>query len=386
MKAAIVFFSCVIILFASGVFLFAKINSQKTQEKITLWLINKKIIAEANRIQKPQNNVEQTAVLGKADASIPESYSLSVLPRKQVFNLSCEFAAAAAVIYHYTNDELFSVKNQLEAEKTLIAKIPASMNPNIGVRMGESAIGNSDRVYSNLNQKFGGTDYYGVHAPPFIDLFWEYKLLAKPIQKTDVDAIKKAIFSGHLVMAWIQVGHGKAVDASLSYGTTPVVKGEHAVVVYGYNKEGVYFMDPGIGKNRFMSFQTLLEATSAFPLPFLEVYPSVAKPDYDPTERVDILTGLDRSVIKILIQNSNKEVGAGNSMAEILKDFGYKVQSVEQVNKDDQEGVSILLKKELSDYEKLLQQDISLAGYKISSFSATQALDNFVDAVVLVGE
>lgn len=386
MKGVFVLFAFVFLLLISGLYTFQRFNVAKTKEKITLWLINKKIIAEANKVQKPQSNEEQTAVLGKVDSSIPGSYSLSVLPRKQIFNLSCEFAAATVVIYHYTNDDFFSVKNQLEAEKTLIAKIPASMNPNIGVRMGESAIGNSNRVYSNLNQKFGGTDYYGVHAPPFIDLFWEYKLLARPIQKVDVEAIKKAIFSGHLVMAWIQVGHGKAVDASLSYGTTPVVKGEHAVVVYGYSKEGVYFMDPGIGKNRFMSFQTLLEATSAFPLPFLEVYPSVAKPDYDPTERVDMLTGLDRSVIKILIQNSNKEVGAGSAMAEILKDFGYKVQSVEQVNKDDQEGVSILLKKELSDYEKLLQQDISLAGYKISSFSATQALDNSADAVVLVGE
>lgn len=358
-------------------------SKKPSNRAIQDYLIKKKILSQQSPSIAPKPS---SVVLGDTTNALPSSYALILSPRKQVFNLSCEFAAAVTIIHHYTSDEFFSIKNELPAEKALIAKIPASMNPNIGVRMGDSAIENPDRVYSNLNQKFGGTDYYGVHAPPFIDLFWEYKLLAKPIQKGNVEAIKKAIFSGHLVMVWIQVGHGKAIDASLSYGTTPVVKGEHAVVVYGYNKEGVFFMDPGIGQNRFMSYQTLLDATSAFPLPFLEVYPSVAKPGYDPTERVDMLTGLDRSVIKILIQNSNKEVGAGNAMAEIIKDFGYKVFSVEQVNKDDQEGVSILLKKELADYEKLLQQDILLAGYYVSSISATLNAKNEENAVIVVGE
>lgn len=385
MKAAFVIISCAIV-FVSGAFLFAKINSQKTQEKITLWLVNQKILAEANKSQKPQNNNEQKAVLGATNSPIPDSYLLSLFPRKQVFNLSCEFAAATAIIYHYTTDELFAVKNQLEAEKALIAKIPASQNPNIGVRMGDSAVENPDRVYNNLNQKFGGTDYYGVHAPPFIDLFWEYKLLARPIKKGDIEGVKKAIFSGHLVMTWIRVGYGKAVDVAISYGTTPVIKGEHAVVIYGYNTDGVFFMDPGIGANRFMAYKTLLDATTVFPLPFLEVNPSVQSPVYDPTERVDMLTGLDRSVIKILIQNSNKEVGAGNAMKEILKDFGYTVQSIEQVASEDLEGVNILIKKGLSDYKNILQQDLSLAGYNISSFSATLASNSLQDVVVVIGE
>lgn len=386
MKAIFAIFSCFIFLVVSGAFLFVRFNSQKAQENITLWLINKKILSQQTKQQLSQTGDQKKTVLGTTDSPFPKNYLLSFMPRKQAFGLSCEFAAAASILYHYKNDEFFSIKNELEAEKTLIAKIPASQNPNIGVRMGNTASESAELLYQNLNQRFGGTDYYGVHAPPFIDVFWDYKLLARPIQKGNIEAIKKAIFSGHLVMAWIQVGHGKAIDASLSYGTTPVVKGEHAVVVYGYNREGVFFMDPGIGQNRFMTYQTLLDATLPFPLPFLEVHPSVAKPGYDPTERVDMLTGLDRSVIKILIQNSNKEVGTGNAMAEILKDFGYKVQSIEQVNEDDQEGISILLKKELSDYEKLLQQDLSLAGYKISSFSATLDGNRSSDAVVLVGE
>ncbi len=358
-------------------------NKQSSNRAIEDFLIKKKIFSQQS---VPTNSKKTQFTLGDNVTKIPSAYALSVVPRKQVFNLSCEFAAATAIIYHYTNDELFAVKNQLSAEKALIAKIPASQNPNIGVRMGDLAVGNPDRVYSNLNQKFGGIDYYGVHAPPFIDLFWEYNLFARPIKKGDIEGIKKAIFSGHLVMAWIQVGHGKAVDVALSYGTTPVIKGEHAVVIYGYNSSGVFFMDPGIGANRFLSYQTLIDATLPFPLPFLEVNPSVAKTSYDPTERVDMLTGLDRSAVKILVKNASREIGAGNAMKEILKDFGYKVLSVEKMSSEDSYGVSILLKKELFDYGSLIKKDISLAGYTISSFSATIDTNNEENAVVVVGE
>lgn len=385
MKAIAVLFFCTL-LFLLGLFFLQRFEEAKTKEKITLWLLNQKIIAEANKPQK-------STILGTQDSAIPTSYILSITSRKQVFNLSCEFAAAAAIIYHYKNDEFFSLKNELAAEKALIAKIPPSFNPNIGVRMGSNATESAEAVYENLNQRFGGTDYYGVHAPPFIDLFWQYGLLAKPIQKGNIEGVRKAIFSGHLVMAWIHVGYGKTVDpdligvdVALSYGTMPVVKGEHVVLIYGYNQDGVFIMDPGIGQNRFLSYQTLVDATDLFPLPFLEVNPSINAFFYEPTERVDMLTGLDRTKVKILVQNANREVGAGSAMAAILKDFGYKVLSIEQIANQEQEGVEILLKKEFSDYAKLLKRDISLAGYQISSFSATLISDNSPDAVVVVGE
>lgn len=380
MKGILIFFVFSILFLISGIFLLHKFNETKAREKLTLWLLNQKILAEANKPPK-----QQTAVLG-IEAQIPQSYILSLSPRKQVFNLSCEFAAAAAILYHYKNDEFFSAKNELTAEKALIAKIPSSMNPNIGIRMGEDATESAELVYRNLNNRFGGTEYYGVHAPPFIDLFWQYGLLARPIQKGDIDVIKKAIFSGHLVMTWIKTGYGKAVDVALSYGSTPVIKGEHVVVIYGYNQDGVFVMDPGIGNNRFLSYQTLLEATDLFPIPFLEVNPSVNAFSYEPTEKVDLLTGLDREKIKITVQNASREVGVGSAMAAILKDFGYQVLSMEQIADEEKEGVSILLKKELIDYAKLLRQDISLAGYKISSFSAAITLEASTEAIVVIGE
>ncbi|MBI2431241.1 MAG: C39 family peptidase [Candidatus Levybacteria bacterium] len=359
----------------------AVFNKQPSNRAIEDFLIKKKILS-----QQSIRTVLKQSVQGDSTVTIPSSYVLSVMPRKQVFNLSCEFAAATAIIHHYTNDEFFSPKNELAAEKMLIAKIPASLNPNIGIRMGIDATESAEAVLANIKNRFGGTEYYGVHAPPFIDLFWEYKLLARPIKKGDLEAVKKAVFSGHLVMTWISIGYERAVDVALSYGTTPVVKGEHAVVIYGYNQDGVFVMDPGIGTNRFLSYQTILDATSLFPLPFLEVNPSIKEFPYEPTERVDALTGLDRAKIKIAVQNASGEVGAGSAMSAILKDFGYAVVSMEQITSEEREGVSILLKKELADYAKLIRQDISLAGYQISSFFATQTFDSSTDAVVVVGE
>lgn len=358
-------------------------SKNQSSRAIQDFLIKRKILSQQ---LTPVLSKKTEAVLGEKAASLPLSYTLSLTPRKQIFNLSCEFAAASAVIYHYTNDAFFSPSNELAAEKSLIAKVPASQNPNIGIRMGDDAVKSVEQLYSNLNQRFGGTDYYGVHAPPFIDVFWHYKLLAKPIHKADIDAIKKAIFSGHLVMAWIHVGYDKAVDVALSYGTAPVIKGEHAVIIYGYNQDGVEIMDPGIGQNRFISFDALLDATSLFPLPFLEVHPSSTNPTYDPTAGIDRLTGLDRSIVKVAVVNGNQEVGSGNTMAEILKDFGYKVLRVETITDEESNGISILLTPELSDYKNLLQQDLQLAGYSVSTISAVLDPSSGENAVVVIGD
>ncbi len=382
-KFAVICFVAVIFLSLYARFWIIVFNKQQSNRAIEDFLIKKKILSQ-HIVPTPSKKAE--AVLGEKVTTLPASYTLSIVPRKQVFNLSCEFAAAAAVIYHYNNNELFATQNELAAERTLIAKIPASQNPNIGVRMGNTASESAELLYQNLNQRFGGTDYYGVHTPPFIDVFWDYKLLARPIKKGDINAIKKAIFSGHLVMTWIRVGYGKAVDVALSYGTAPVIKGEHAVVIYGYNQDGVNIMDPGIGQNRFISYQTLLDATSLFPLPFLEVHPSTTGPAYNPTAGTDRLTGLNRGIVKIVVRKTSDEIGAGNTMAEILKDFGYKVLRIEKVVDNEPNGVTITLIPELSDYKNLLQQDLLLAGYSISSISATLSTSGEENTVVVVGE
>lgn len=320
--------------------------------------------------------------------SIPLSYGLSVVPRKQVFNLSCEFAAAATIIYHYTKNSEFSVINEREAEETLIENVGVSDNPNIGIRMGEKAPESNDSLYTNLNQKFGGENYYGIHAPPFIDLFARYKLLAKPVYQKDsvVADLQQSIYFGHLIMAWIKLGYNLPVDIALSYGSVPIVRGEHTVVIYGYDQSGVFVMDPGSGSKKHISYDNLLSASSFFTMPFLEVFPSLAAASgsYEPTFLNDRITGLNRSAITIYIANASKEYGGASVLGEVLWDLGYKVLGIEDQEKSEEEGLLLQMKKERSDYLRLLERDLSLATYKIASESSDLISSSSADVILTI--
>lgn len=318
----------------------------------------------------------------------PGSYKIDLLPRKQAFNLSCEFAAATAIIYHYTNDLLMDFKNQKEAEKTLISKIGVSKNPNLGIRMGENALESLEILYQNLNFIFGGSDYYGVHAPPFIDLFKSYGLKAEPLNKNGdiVNDIKKSVFKGHLVMAWLNVGRGNKIDLALSYGNVPVVKGEHVVVINGYNENGFFVMDSGIGKERFVNFNELLDAAKLFAFPYLEVYPSNSYFSFNLSVPIDKTTGFNRNLIKIKIKNASRVVGVADEMRNTLKEFGYKVTSIESLNCIDCFDIKISLKKELKDYVNIFKKDLELAFYKIDSIYLDLPEDDLIDIVITIGQ
>ncbi|MDZ4228092.1 MAG: C39 family peptidase [Candidatus Levybacteria bacterium] len=319
--------------------------------------------------------------------SLPSSHKISIDLRRQSFNLSCEFAAAASIIYHFTNDPDFSVMQELTAEKTLINKVAISRNPNVGLRMGDGIA--LENLYVNLNKWFGESEYYGIHAPPFIDLFANYKLAAKPIYINDstIALIKEALSNGHLIMAWIKIGYTRPVDERLAYGKVKIIRGEHSIVINGYDESGVVVMDPGIGLERHIDYSSLIEASASFSMPFLEVYKNIDnKISLDNlTVGFDTLTGIDRSIPKIYVKNGAGEVGVANQMRDILKDFGYSISSVSNADNFDYQDISIQAKKVFSDYLFILNRDIKLAGYIIASSSADLAEDDVKDAVIIVG-
>lgn len=322
---------------------------------------------------------------------IPSNYSIQIASRKQVFNLSCEFAAAAAILYHFTTDSQFSVQNEEQAEKTLIGKVGVSKNPNIGVRMGDSIKSSEDPLlYENLNKLFGGTDYYGVHAPPFIDLFAQYSLVARPLNKNDniINILQKTLFSGHLVMTWIHVGYGQAVDVSLDYGTTSVFKGEHSIVIHGYDETGVFVMDPGSGVDRHISYENLIEAVKLFPMPFLAVYTASSPQDLSSQDLISVgtdkVTGLDRGKLTVLVENGSGMIGKGSEMANILRDFGYHVTTVKNADNTDYEKITIRLKKSLRDYVPVIKRDLKNAFFPTASITSNLPEDG-VDMEVVVG-
>jgi len=321
---------------------------------------------------------------------VPLSYKISLDLRRQSFNLSCEFAAAASIIFHFTNNPVFSVFNEVEAEKKLINKMWISRNPNVGIRMGMVNVTSLNSLYANLNQWFGGSDYYGIHAPPFIDLFASYKLIARPIYINDstIPAIKEAISQNHLVMAWIKIGYAKPVDDAPSYGKVKIVRGEHTVVITGYDEGGVIVMDPGIGLERHIEYRALIDASIPFSMPFLEVYKNIDNEMFwdNLTVGFDTLTGIDRSIPKVSVENGARMAGAANQMRDILKDFGYSINSVSNADNFDYQDVSIRTKKSFSDFLYILTRDIKLAGYPVASSSADLADDGGKDMVVIVGK
>lgn len=349
-------------------------------------------------VQKPQleNSSQFKNVLASTDfptslkkENPPESYFIELLPRKQAFNLSCEFAAAASIINFFTNDPTFAAENEETAEEKLISKIDVSQNPNVGIRMGDILEGDFRTLLKNLNKKFGGEDYYGVHAPPFIDLFAEYGLLASPIAKDEnvVFSIQRAISSGHLVMAWIKIGYGQAVDAALSYGTIPIIRGEHTVVINGYDEKGVILMDPGTGSKRNLAYGDLLKVSGAFPMPFLQIYLSPSKITLEDVYGgiSDKAIGIPREKLTILVENGSRKFGRGNQLADILRDFGYRVTALNNADNFDYEDITIRMKKNVWDYRYLLQKDLRLAAYSIATISADLTDSASTDALVIIG-
>lgn len=316
----------------------------------------------------------------------PSSYTIPFDARKQVFNLSCEFAAASSIIYHFTKNPAFSKLNEKAAEKTLMEKIGVSQNPNIGVRMAAS---DSATLFENLNNKFGGSEYYGVHAPPFLALFAAYGLVAEPMKRGEdkIKAIQRFVSLGRPVMAWIQIGRGNPIDVLLSYDTTPIVRGEHVVIVYGYNENGVFVMDPGTGGFRHIPYSEFLTASSSFRMPFLSVYQGVS-PDTTAPESVgvDLITGLDRGKLRIAVLNGSGKEADAEELIEILRDFGYTIVDTGNADSASYENVTLFYNSKIQDYIALLQKDLRLSMYNVSSVSAALDNDEKKDVVLIVGK
>lgn len=336
-----------------------------------------------------EEEVEKEQELIGEVQNLPTLYTISVTPRKQKFNLSCEFASAATIIHHFTGNPIFNAANEEQAEKTLMEKVGLSKNPNLGIRMGELVTGDFSSLYQNLNERFGGTDYYGVHAPPFLDLFPQYGLKAGVIQNNEAakERIQRALHSGHLVMAWIKLGFGKTVDVELSYGSIPIIRGEHTVIVHGFDDKGFLVMDPGIGSSRNINYYSFFQAIASFPMPLLEIHPELSpRASLEEVLALGAATGLDRGGLKIVVENGSGTVGAGNEMVLILQGFGYNVLSLRNGKEFTYTGVTIQVKPRFEDYLYLLKKDLEQAAYQVTKSTSDLPPDAPEDAIVIVGQ
>jgi uncharacterized protein YvpB len=189
------------------------------------------------------------------DSQTPNEAIIGGFPSlAQSYNLSCEYAAAAAVTLYWGN---------FVSENVFLSEVPSSPNPHLGFR-------------GNINGTFGGITDYGVYAEALVPV-----LEARGFDATTfyggVDQLKAYVAAGDPVVVWITTGkytQRTPVLESYDGDAFTLVPGEHAVVIYGYDSGGVYMMDVSNGSYQYTEWSSFLTRWSYFDQMALVITPS----------------------------------------------------------------------------------------------------------------
>ena len=171
----------------------------------------------------------------------------------QWYNLSCEYAAAATVTLFWGN---------LVSQRDFIREVPQHPNPHKGFR-------------GSIHGPHGGTDHYGIYAEPLVPVLEKYGYSAT-VFYGGVERLKAEINEGHPLVVWITSGrysHRPVYQETYDGETFKLVPYEHAVVVYGYDGEGVYSMDVGDGGFYHTDWDSFLRRWSYFDQMTLLIHP-----------------------------------------------------------------------------------------------------------------
>jgi uncharacterized protein YvpB len=187
--------------------------------------------AEIVQLQAELEAARLSAARLASDDRSPLALILDAPLLKQEHSLSCESSAAAmAAQYHGLQI----------GESTILRSLPLDENPHLGFR-------------GDVDGPYGGIDDYGVYAEPIRQALIKLGLEAKHLDG-GIDEIKQHIRMGQPVIAWVtyQMQVQMPRQVTLSTGTTvTLVPYEHAVLVVGYNAEGLWVHDPYDGTRAF---------------------------------------------------------------------------------------------------------------------------------------
>ncbi len=175
---------------------------------------------------------------------VPDKVVLDKFPVfAQWYNLSCEYSATRMITAYY-NREI----NDTE----FIRLIGYNSNPHIGFR-------------GNINGWFGGTWDYGIYAEPLAKALNERGFKTK-LLVGGAQALKLELAKGRPVQVWTIAGMGWSTPFTTSYENLPfkLAGGEHSLVAYGYDGDGVYIADPAYGTKDYYSWNTFLRSWSYF--------------------------------------------------------------------------------------------------------------------------
>lgn len=146
---------------------------------------------------------------------------------KQERSLSCESSAAAMAARFY---------GLPVSESDILSALPRHEDPNLGFR-------------GNVDGPYGGLDDYGTYAEPIRQVLSGMGLAASHLEG-GIDEIKEHIRAGRPVIAWVtyRMHVQTPRQVTLSNGTTvTMVPYQHAVLVVGYNANGLWIHDPHDG-------------------------------------------------------------------------------------------------------------------------------------------
>ncbi|MDQ3706933.1 MAG: C39 family peptidase [Chloroflexota bacterium] len=171
----------------------------------------------------------------------------------QWYNLSCEYAAAAAVTLYWGN---------LVSQRDFIREIPEHPNPHVGFR-------------GNIHGPHGGIDDYGIYAEPLVPVL-EKRGYNAVVFYGPVSRLKGNVAAGNPVVVWLTTGryeHRPGYYHFYEGERFKLVPYEHAVVIYGYDEGGVYSMDVGDGGFYYTEWDSFLRRWSYFDQMSLVIFP-----------------------------------------------------------------------------------------------------------------
>lgn len=140
------------------------------------------------------------------------------------------------------------------SENTLLESLEMSDNPHLGFR-------------GDVNGEYGGTDDYGVYAAPLSEALAEHGFIGE-VFYADGDAaqLTERIDRGLPVVAWITYQTAEAEPQQVDDDVRPftVVPGKQAVVVYGYDDEGVLVVDVANGGYSHINWTDFMRSWNYF--------------------------------------------------------------------------------------------------------------------------
>ena len=159
---------------------------------------------------------------------------------KQQRNLSCEYAAIQIATSYWGNPV---------SEYSLDDIVGWSDNPHWGYR-------------GDITGWWGNTTDYGVYAEPLASAISQFGFYGDVFYaQGDASELTSRIDSGVPTLVFLAFWGDQSIYETADDGTTyKVVAGEHVLVAYGYNNDGVFMSDPATAGVKFMDWGSFMAA------------------------------------------------------------------------------------------------------------------------------